>query len=216
MRILAIETSGPTFSLALAENSKVVSEIFWHSGLKHSEQLVPSLRKLLKRAGWKVSSIDKVAVSTGPGSFTGIRVGLSCAKTIAQALKVPLAAFNSIDILKSSMPEKGNRVFGVIDALRNEVFVKDRSGKVVIKNSQEYWEELKHLKSRVNLIGSAVITHKNEIRNILGKYAIITTSDNNYPKAGVLALMADKMPGKNYKTIEPLYVRRSWAEERRH
>ncbi|MCX5781660.1 MAG: tRNA (adenosine(37)-N6)-threonylcarbamoyltransferase complex dimerization subunit type 1 TsaB [Elusimicrobia bacterium] len=215
MRILAIETSGATFSLALAENNRIILEKFWKSALKHSEKLIPALKQLLKKAKWKISSIDKIAVSTGPGSFTGIRVGLSCAKTMAQVLDIPIVGIDTIEILRASMPEKGHNVIGVIDALRNEVFVKNKNGKIVLKNNEDYWKELKSLNSKFCILGNASITYKNEINNILKKYAIINSSDFNYPKAGVLALMAEKLNGKNYRLIEPLYIRRSWAEEKK-
>src|SRR5512133_919805 len=104
MRTLAIETSGSTFSLALAENGLLLAEIYRHSGLTHSECLVPLLERLLREAGWEPSSFDKVAVSTGPGSFTGIRVGLACARVLAQGLRKPLVGINSLDLLAAGVP----------------------------------------------------------------------------------------------------------------
>jgi len=215
MRILAIETSGSSFSVALAEKGKLVSEVFWNSGLRHSELLVPAIKRILKKARWEINSVKKIAVSTGPGSFTGIRVGLSCAKTIAQALKIPLVGIDTVDILAGQAKKNSCAVIPLIDALRDEIFVKDKKGKVVIRNSSEFLNELKNSGLKVCLIGSAVEKNREKIKKILADRALAGPRKLNYPRAGVLALMADKKKGQKYYQVEPLYVRRSWAEEKR-
>ena len=90
MKILAIETSGHTMSVALAENNALVAELFWHDGMKHAERLVSSIAGLLREAGWQPAELARIAVSTGPGSFTGVRIGVTCARTMAQTLGVPV------------------------------------------------------------------------------------------------------------------------------
>ena len=214
MRILAIETSGSAFSVALAEKGKLVSEIFWRSGLRHSELLVPAIKRILKKARWKINSIKKVAVSTGPGSFTGIRVGLSCAKTLAQAYNIPLVGIDTIDVLTAGAKNTGREVIPVIDALRDEVFIKDKNGRVAIRNSCELLNELKARGAKYYLIGSAVENSRNMIKSVLGDRALAAPAKQNFPRAGVLALIAEKEKGVKYDKVEPLYVRRSWAEER--
>ena len=214
MRILAIETSGSSFSVALADKGKLVSEFFWRTGLRHSELLVPAIIKILKKARWKINSIKKVAVSTGPGSFTGIRVGLSSAKTISQALKVPLVGIDTLDILAAQSKKNGIAVIPMIDALRDEAFIKDKKGDIIIRNSEEFVNELKDIGSKIYLAGSAAEKNRSKIKHILGNRAVTAPAKLNFPRAGVLALLADKIKGQKYYQVEPLYIRRSWAEEK--
>lgn len=214
-KILAIETSGSTFSLALAEDSRLVSEVFWYSGLSHSERLIPALDRMLADAGWKLEAISTIAVSVGPGSFTGIRVGLSCARTLAQTLSLPLAGMTTLDLLAAAVPSGPYRVIPVIDALRGEVFAAGARGEPAIVPVKEMKAFFKKQKGPLMFVGNAVETHKEEINKAFGKQALFAHSNLNYPRAGVLALAARCLPSHHYSRIHPLYIRRSWAEEKR-
>lgn len=215
MKILAIETSGVTFSVALSENGRLVSEVFWHSGLKHSEKLIPAVDKLLKKAGWKLKDLGKIAVSTGPGSFTGIRVGLSCARLLSQDIGIPLAGFDTLELLEKGVNARGLEVFAAIDALRGEVFARgSRTGKPEIEAAGDFIARVQKEKGQVCIAGSAALTYLSEFSTKLKGKAVFCQNEDNYPRAGVLALLAEKKKGAKYDRIKPLYIRRSWAEER--
>jgi tRNA threonylcarbamoyladenosine biosynthesis protein TsaB len=214
MRILAIETSGATFSAALSEDGRVLSEVFWRSGLSHSETLIPAVDKLFRKHRWEPRSIDKIAVSTGPGSFTGIRVGLTFARAAAQSLGIPVTGINTLDIIAMNAGE-GEFVEPAIDALRNEVYVrKGGSGGVEIEPVGKFLKRLKNKKKTVMILGNAAISYAKEIKKSLGAKALSAEEEINYPRAGKLALMAEGRAGGKFETIKPLYVRRSWAEEK--
>ncbi|MCX5778875.1 MAG: tRNA (adenosine(37)-N6)-threonylcarbamoyltransferase complex dimerization subunit type 1 TsaB [Elusimicrobia bacterium] len=216
MKILAIETSGHTMSVALAENNTLVSELFRHAGLKHSEQLLPSIDRVLHEAGWVLRDIGKIAVTTGPGSFTGIRVGLSCARTLAHHLRVPLVGCTALDVLEVGVPAggQGSVVIGLIDALREEVFVAHPGTREVrIESLESFCRRVSKMKSRVTLAGDAVITQHDFLVRKLPR-ATLSPDYFNYPRAGILALKAAVVKGTQYHRVEPLYIRRSWAEEK--
>ena len=103
MKILAIETSSSTLSVAVCIDSKIVCEYFYNAGMIHSEVLISVIETALKNVDLTIKDIDKFAVSSGPGSFTGIRVGMTVVKTLAQSLKKPVVCFNCLDILQAAI-----------------------------------------------------------------------------------------------------------------
>ncbi|MDR3256878.1 MAG: tRNA (adenosine(37)-N6)-threonylcarbamoyltransferase complex dimerization subunit type 1 TsaB [Endomicrobium sp.] len=217
MKILAVETSGKTFSAALNENGKTIASFYYDYGHIHSEMIVPAVERLLKDTGNTFNTIDKFAVSTGPGSFTGIRVGITAIKTFAQVLNKPVAAIDTLSILEKSLIEiKGVKIIPAIDALRDEVYVKNNSSKIgiTIKNINDFTKDLRKHKNKVLIIGNAAISYKEKLSKGLGTYSVSLPYTMNMPKAQILAEMAYySIKSTDYKKIEPLYIRRSWAEE---
>lgn len=203
-------------SVALAEHNALVAELFWHDGMKHAERLVSSIAGLLREAGWQPAELGRIAVTTGPGSFTGVRIGVTCARTMAQTLGVPLTGVNALEVLAAGIPRgKNERVIGLIDALRDEVFVTDPvSGAVVIEPLATACKKIARLTSRVTLTGN-IITMRRDFFARETPRAILAPDELNWPRAGTLARMAGTLSGQSYTRVEPLYVRRSWAEEHR-
>ncbi|BAG13986.1 tRNA (adenosine(37)-N6)-threonylcarbamoyltransferase complex dimerization subunit type 1 TsaB [Candidatus Endomicrobiellum trichonymphae] len=214
MKILAVESSGRTFSTALNEDGRHAASFYYDCGRIHSEMIIPSVERLLRDTGNVFQDIDKFAVSTGPGSFTGIRVGMIAIKTFAQILNKPIAAVDTLSILEKSFVEiKGIKTVPAIDALRCEVYVKD-GGKIVIKSIDLFIKDLKKYKNKVLVIGDAAISYKEKLSKGLGKYSVSLPYIMHMPKAQVLATMAyHSAKSTDYTKIKPLYIRRSWAEE---
>ncbi|MDR1195806.1 MAG: tRNA (adenosine(37)-N6)-threonylcarbamoyltransferase complex dimerization subunit type 1 TsaB, partial [Endomicrobium sp.] len=171
MKILAVETSGKTFSIALNEDNKTVAEFFYDCGHIHSEMLVNAMERILEDTGNTYNSIDKFAVSAGPGSFTGIRVGMTAVKTVAQSLNKPVAAIDSLTILKKAPDIKGIKIVPAIDALRNEVFIKSGK-KIIVKNIDSFIESLKSRENKTLIAGNAAIVYKNKFSQALGAYSV--------------------------------------------
>ncbi|MGE4130663.1 MAG: tRNA (adenosine(37)-N6)-threonylcarbamoyltransferase complex dimerization subunit type 1 TsaB [Bdellovibrionales bacterium] len=123
MRILAVETSGPTGSLALGEFQdgnllRVVSRD-WQKKAIHSEVVTVVLGDLLKAAGISVRDIQKIAVNVGPGSFTGVRVGLNLARTLAYSLAIPITPLSTLGLLASRKAAAVGSTFVAIRAIQN-------------------------------------------------------------------------------------------------
>jgi tRNA threonylcarbamoyl adenosine modification protein YeaZ len=213
MKILAVETSGKAFSAALNENSVTIASYYYEYGHIHSEIIIPVVERLSKDTNISIESIDKFAVSAGPGSFTGIRVGMTAIKTFAQILNKPTTAVDSLTILENSVIEiKGVKIVAAIDALRNEVYVKQKN-EVIIKNIDLFIKDLKKYKNKILVIGNASEIYREKFVKSFGEYSVSLPHIMNMPKAEVLASLAYNMPNSTYTDIKPLYIRRSWAEE---
>ena len=213
MKILAIESSGSSLSIAISENSNIVTEYFYNAGKIHSDVLVPLTEKIVKDAKWEFKDIDKFAVSCGPGSFTGIRVAMSVIKTLAQTLNKPVVSVDTLEILKNQLNIKEIKIVPAIDALRNEVYVKEK-GTIVIAPIETFVKKLKKYKNKIIIIGNAVTTYNKILSKELGKTSVSLQPNLHFPKASTLALMAEKIDGTSFKNVEPIYGRKSWAEEK--
>ena len=121
-RVLLMDTCGTTSSLALAEGADVV-ETAVLPGRMASAQLLGAVRAMLERAGWTAGDLQAVGVVSGPGSFTGVRVGLSAAKGLCEALSLPLAAVSRLGVLEHV--EGRPQSVAVLDAGRGEVYVRE-------------------------------------------------------------------------------------------
>jgi len=101
-RILAIDTAGPVLGLAVAEDGAVVHRVEEHGPVQHVEHLVPHIEIILRQCDWPVTSLAAVAVAAGPGSFTGLRVGMAAAKAIALAVGIPVVSVDSLEALAAT------------------------------------------------------------------------------------------------------------------
>ena len=96
MKILAVDTSSKICAVAILEDSNVIDEIKLDNGKTHSENLMPILKEVLEKNNITLDKIDLIAVSVGPGSFTGIRIGIASIKSIAEVYKLPVASVTSL------------------------------------------------------------------------------------------------------------------------
>jgi tRNA threonylcarbamoyladenosine biosynthesis protein TsaB len=124
MKLLGIETSGDVTGLALADESGVLAERASAHEMQLSRNLVPAIRDIVGEAGLAVRDLDGIAVSIGPGSFTGLRIGVTTAKTLAYALDIPIVALSTLELqaLAAPRPPEGTLVCAVITASAKEVF----------------------------------------------------------------------------------------------
>jgi tRNA threonylcarbamoyladenosine biosynthesis protein TsaB len=122
MRLLALETATLAGGAALLEDGRLVGESRLNIALTHSERLMAVVDRLLQDCGWAVESLDALAVSIGPGSFTGLRVGAATAKGLALALEVPVAPVPSLDALAATLPFADAAVCPLLDARKGEVY----------------------------------------------------------------------------------------------
>ncbi|MDR3306434.1 MAG: tRNA (adenosine(37)-N6)-threonylcarbamoyltransferase complex dimerization subunit type 1 TsaB [Endomicrobium sp.] len=213
MKILAAETSGKTFSAALNEDAVTIASCYYEYEHIHSEMIIPAIKRLLKDTNNSIESIDKFAVSAGPGSFTGIRVGMTAIKTFAQILNKPATAIDSLTILENSVIEiKGIKIAAAIDALRNEIYVK-RKNEIIIKDVDLFIKDFKKYKNKVLIVGNAAEIYREKFIKSLGKYSVSLPHTMNMPKAEILAFLACNTSNSSYADIKPIYIRRSWAEE---
>lgn len=122
MKILGFDTAAKTASAALFEDGKIVSEFYLDSGFTHSETVLPMAKAVLDSARITPADIDLFAVNCGPGSFTGLRIGIAAVKALAMSLGKPCAAVSTLEALAYNMQGFCNTVCSVMDARCNQVY----------------------------------------------------------------------------------------------
>lgn len=231
MLVLAIETSSATSSVAVMKDERLLSEITTDSGLTHSVTLHSHIKAVLEMAGAGRSDVDGVAVSIGPGSFTGLRIGLAAAKAIAYAWGAPIVGVPTLSALAANLPVDGVTLMPLVDAQKNNVYMAMyawRRGSLVTLRE----EAVMPLASALGLAGEAapgdVILLGDAARKKLAGEPLpekFTAAPPTHimPRASSVARLGlfrlsrgerDELMG-----LEPFYIRRSEAEvlwEARH
>jgi len=122
VKILALETSAVACSAALCEDERLLAQAFQNCGLTHSVTLMPMVEDLLKNCGHTLAEVDVVAVAAGPGSFTGVRVGVAAAKGLAWPGDKPCAAVSTLEAMAWTVAHMGGELCPVMDARRDQVY----------------------------------------------------------------------------------------------
>jgi tRNA threonylcarbamoyladenosine biosynthesis protein TsaB len=227
MLILALDTTTGSGSVALLENARLVAEIDAESGLTHSARLLRAVDYLLKQNGLEIADIDGYAVAAGPGSFTGIRIGLSTVKAFAFASKKPVAPVSSLAALALKLRETQARLLcPFLDAKKGEVYAAlfEAAGgsrlKVVVREGA-YGPDafLASLPAHrvVHFIGNGVAVYRERILAYLKDNARFSARSLfiGY-EVGLLGYdILKRGSGVSGEALEPLYYRRSQAEEKK-
>ena len=122
MKILALETSAKAVSAAVTEDGKVLCSGYQDTGLTHSRTLMPIVEDMLKNTGLTVRDCDAIAVAVGPGSFTGIRIGVAAAKGLAFAAEKPAVAVSTLEAMARNVAHMEGLIICAMDARRSQVY----------------------------------------------------------------------------------------------
>ena len=122
MKILALESSATACSVALCEDEKLIAQTFQNSGLTHSRTLMPMAESLLEQCGQAMADVDVIAVAAGPGSFTGLRIGVSTAKGLAWAGDKPCAPCSTLESMAWQLAHMDGIIIAAMDARRSQVY----------------------------------------------------------------------------------------------
>ena len=225
MKILGIDTSTMAANVAVLEDDKLICEYTINTKKTHSQKLMPMIENMLKLSDLEIKDIDAIAICVGPGSFTGLRIGMATAKAMAHVNNIPLIGVNSLEILGTNMDLCNRKICSILDAQRNQVYMnkyilEDNKIKeleeISIKPIDELLEELSSSDDKWVLVGEAVYKYKEKIESISN--ITIPSPANNITKASSLCLVGrDKMLANedvyNCYDINPMYIRKSQAEE---
>ena len=223
MNVLAIETSGLIGSVAACRDDDVLAEDSLDRGMEHGRMLVALLDRVVRLAGWdKARDIELVAVSRGPGSFTGLRVGITCAKTLAMTLAKPLLGVCSLDALAENAPPEYSRVLTVLDAKRGDVYaaayerVQGRLRRTAGPAVMRPGEALDLLPDSVFVMGDALTRHREAFATPRCRCASEELWRIRAQMVARLGLAAFHQGCREEPIgLEPIYLRRPEAEERR-
>ena len=211
---LAIDTSTRFASIGLSSEGALVIELTWRSDRNHSVELVPNVRRLLKRVGIGVADLEAIYIASGPGGFSALRVGMSAAKAMAVSLDIPLVAVGTLDIEAQPYLGLSGPVCALIGAGRRRVYLGDFSDTVhPTYNVVEHNDLLSVVPSDALFCGEGVPQVADLIRDNFGVEAKIADVAPPTRRAGVMAWIGYRMLQEGHTadamSLEPLYLRSS-------
>ena len=222
MNIFAMDTSTLTATVAVLSDEKLLGEFSVSNKLTHSVTIMPMTDSLLKSASLALNDIDVFAVSVGPGSFTGLRIGMATVKTFAQALGKPIIGVSSLDAAAGNFALAKGLVCPMFDARRSEVYnAVYKDGSKICQDRAIHTDALFNELSgkAVVFAGDGAIIHSEKIKSMGESGWSIAPQHLILPKASSVAYAALKRAQKgdfdDVYTLNPVYLRKSQAERER-
>ncbi len=225
MKILGVDSSATAASAAVYCDGKILSLNFSNTGLTHSQTLLPMVENTLKTAGVSVNDIDLFAISNGPGSFTGVRIGVAAIKGIAQPLNKKCVAISTLEVIAKPLENTGCCAVAVMDARCNQVYTArfdcadgfNRISPDEAITIDELCEKLKEITKPIVLIGDGAKVTYNKIFDKLSNVLMAPASICYQSAANVALIAAQKSEDGTVEYLDandvlPNYLRLSQAE----
>jgi len=216
MKILAIDTSTKYLSLAVADDEKVLVSFHRDSAQRHATLIIAQIDKLLKKRRLRLKDIDCFAVSKGPGSFTGLRIGAATIKGLALATKNPIVGVPTLDVMAYNIKSGQSLIAPIVDAKRGNVYASLYSlndGKLSRRLKYSVLpisEFLNHIKGETIFLGDGIVPYRHLIVDKLKRKAKFAEEKDWYPKATIVAKLGLELfkKGKleNTDKFTPLYL----------
>lgn len=224
MKVLAIDTSSMVATCAVLDEEKVLGEYNLNQDMTHSERLIPMIKVIMDNLNLKIEEIDLFAGAEGPGSFTGLRIGLATIKSLAHVVDKPVLGISTLEALAFNIPF-GGIVVPIMDARRNRVFTgiyQWENGILInrfepnIMEIDKLIEKIQSFEGKVVFNGNGTAVYKDNISEKLGSKAIFAPIHLNEARAssvGELAMLKwNRGQRENYFDLVPEYLRESQAQ----
>lgn len=223
MRVLGIDTSTSCGSIGLVQDEYVISEYLLNASVTHSERLLGAIDLVLRNAGLGLEDLDGFTIALGPGSFTGVRIGVSTVKGLAYAVQKPVAGVSTLDVLASQVSPTPFLICPIIDARKGEVYSAfyryegcRRPNRVSAYQALRPEVLVRMLNEQTIFLGDGVKTYGDHLRNWLPSMAIFLPTFLHVPHGSTVARLGVELLLRgellDLATFVPLYVRRSEAE----
>lgn len=223
MVVLGVDSSAKPCSVAILDDEKIVYQGYLNNKLTHSETLMPMIEDALSFSGFKLENIDLVSVAKGPGSFTGVRIGVSAVKGLCMGKNIPCVGVSTLKAMAYNHKNCDKVICCVMDARRNQVYngiFEFKKGKLEIISDdraisiEELKEEIINLKKDVILVGDGADLCYNDMRDLENVYL---ADENVKFQTGYGVALCGKIlfeDGKSddFKTLVPGYLRKSQAQ----
>lgn len=221
MKILSVDSSSVTASVAITENGKIISEKFINNGLTHSQTLMPMVEDVINESGVSVKDIDLFAITNGPGSFTGVRIGIASVKGMADALSKKCLAVSTLEAIAEPLKNDDVIACAVMDARCNQVYTASFNlGNRLCEDKailiDELGEELKQYDKKVVFIGDGSMLCYEKLFTIIRN---CETADENirYVHGSSVGFVAEEKIRNGEEPISsanlvPFYLRLPQAE----
>jgi len=224
MKVLGIDTSTLASSVAVVEDNRLICEYTINTKKTHSQKLMPMIENMLSISDLDINDMDMIAICEGPGSFTGLRIGMATAKAISHVNNLPIVSVNSLEILAANMNLCDKKICSILDAQKTQVYTgqyKYENNELVeikpidVVEIDELIEGLVNSNEEWIIVGEAVYKYEDKIKNKNNLH--IPSSSHNVNKASSLCVIASQKYNKNLNindcyNVNPLYIRKSQAE----
>lgn len=222
MRILALETSSLYGSVAACEGDRLLVQLDLHHQQRTAQSLAPAIQELLRQVGWRPSELNLIAVTQGPGSFTGLRAGVTAAKVLAYACGAEVIGVNTLEIIATQAVPPGDAIWAVLDAERGQLFAAlfDTS-QGPVPRMRVGTRILKGVAWAAELSASASVTGSGleKLRDKLPPHVRICPENTWSPQASTVGRLGWERHRRGDRgdlwTLTPDYYRPSAAEEKR-
>lgn len=224
MKVLAVDTSAMTASVALMIDGRLAAESILNHKKTHSEKIMPMIDSVLKESETGIEEIDVFAVANGPGSFTGLRIGVSTVKALAHAMEKPVVGVNTLAALAYNIFDADGLVSPIMDARRGQVYnaVYKWDKGILTEVTPPRAETLElclkdfEKEKKVYFLGDGVPVHRKKIKEAMGERAVFAPPCCLLQRASSVAaiaeIKAEKGETEDYETLNPVYLRKSQAE----
>lgn len=226
MKILAIDTSGPVASCAVMVDGRIVHSIALCHGLTHSESIMPAVEDCMQASNLSCADVDVFAAVAGPGSFTGVRIGVCAAKGLAHAVKRPCVAIHALEALAMNFYGFDGLICPILDARRGQVYcalfdAKDGFPKRVADDDAVALDELLErlpADRRILFAGDGLAVHANRILERLGDRALIAPANLRDLRPDAVCALAERHQEDwaDARELRPVYLRAPQAERERN
>ena len=223
MKLICLDTCTRALSVAAMQDGALVSAMWHRAQVNHSVLLMPMLSQMLETLGWDAKDVDCWAAVSGPGSFTGVRIGVSSVRALAHGWKKPVVSVNTLEALAMSFPMERALVVPLLDARREQVYAAAydmTSGfpkEVMPPCAASLDDFLNRLpeQTAIRFVGDGATAHEETLSAIPN--AVVTPEYLQFPMASAAAPLAQKraLEGEicKYDELEPIYLRDSQAEQ---
>lgn len=228
MLVLAIESSSHVAGAALADEDKLISECILNRGLTHSECLMTIIDNTLTMGAVGVEDIDVFAVSKGPGSFTGLRIGIATIKGLAQSVDRPVVGIPTLDGIAYNIQYTHHLICPIMDARRKQVYTSlyeykgsrlSRIDEYRALSIEEVLDRLVKQERHVIFLGDGIGAYGELIENRMGEKALFAPASIREQRPSSIASLAVEMAREghteDFRQIVPFYLRKSQAEQKR-
>lgn len=219
---LGIDTANTPLSVALVEDGRIICEQTSTFSRTHSIQAMPAIERLLNEAHLRPTDLEAIAVSEGPGSYTGVRIGVTLAKTLAWTLQIPLVGVSSLEVLAANAIPFAGVICPIFDARRGNVYCglyKTEGERLQAlredchSSLDQLLTDVAELNQPVLFIGTDVNLHKTSISRMLGDQAVYAPFAQQLPRAShLIGLAEQRVPAVDIHQFVPNYRRMTEAE----
>jgi len=217
LKLLAIDTSGPVCGVAILSDGAIVYEAATVNRMTHSVNLLPMIDMAMQSAGLTIAELDRIAVVSGPGSFTGVRIGVSTVKGLAHAHNTHCVAVDALECMAAGAGEFNGVICPIQDARAGQVYgAAFKAGDVrperlmddIPLKLEEYVERIKTLGERFLFLGDGMPVHRAKLEALLGDAAVFAKPQMAFLRPACAAYLASlAQETVDYLALEPLYLR---------